>query len=125
MSTSRTRALRPPLPSSGCSRPWTTFGEGPTEVPEGYFTDTKRSAFTGQDFRFTRRDDALYAICLGWPEGEAVVKSLGSAAGQVASVGLLGAEGLLSFRQDAAGLHIALPDARPCDYAYTFKIRLR
>ncbi len=106
------------------SRPWMTYGEGPTEVHEGHFTDTKRSAFTSQDIRFTRQGDTLYAICLGWPAGEAVIKSLRSAAGQVTGVSLLGAEGLLAFRQDADGLHIATPDARPCDYAYTFKIEM-
>lgn len=106
------------------SRPWKTYGEGPTEVLEGHFTDTKRSPFTSQDFRFTRQGDTLYAVCLGWPAGEAIIRSLGSAAGQVTAVSLLGTEGPLAFRQDADGLHIALPDARPCDYAYTFKVKL-
>ena len=39
------------------TRPWTTFGEGPTAVVEGPFADTKRAAFTGQDIRFTRKGD--------------------------------------------------------------------
>jgi alpha-L-fucosidase len=51
------------------SRPWVKFGEGPTQVPEGMFTDTKRTEFTSQDFRFTVKGDTLYAICLGWPDG--------------------------------------------------------
>jgi alpha-L-fucosidase len=55
------------------TRPWTTFGEGPTEVVAGSFSDTKRAAFTGQDLRFTRRgDDTLYAVALAWPPGEQV-----------------------------------------------------
>jgi len=28
------------------TRPWKVFGEGPTEVPEGHFTDTKGHTFT-------------------------------------------------------------------------------
>ena len=28
------------------TRPWRVFGEGPTEVAEGAFTDTKRAGFT-------------------------------------------------------------------------------
>src|ERR1019366_4087283 len=35
------------------SRPWKVFGEGPTQVVEGSFTDTKRAAFTHEDVRFT------------------------------------------------------------------------
>ncbi len=42
------------------TRPWKVFGEGPTAVVEGPFTDTKRQAFTPQDVRFTTKgDDAL------------------------------------------------------------------
>jgi alpha-L-fucosidase len=59
------------------TRPWKTFGEGPTKVAEGAFTDTKRSAFTSEDIRFTTRNGILYAIVLKWPEnGRIVVKSL-------------------------------------------------
>ena len=44
------------------ARPWRTFGEGPTPVPEGSFTDTERNPFTGRDFRFTAKGHTLYAI---------------------------------------------------------------
>jgi alpha-L-fucosidase len=104
------------------TRPWTVYGEGPTEVPEGMFTDTKRAPFTPQDFRFTAKDDALYAICLGWPADEAVIHALAGV--HVGGVTLLGHDGALNWQQDAAGLHIETPAARPCDHAYTFKITL-
>jgi hypothetical protein len=35
---------------------------------------------------------------------------------------MLGSSGNLQFTQDAAGLHIALPAAAPCKYAYAIKI---
>jgi len=35
------------------TRPWKVFGEGPTDVPEGHFTDTTRKPFTAADIRFT------------------------------------------------------------------------
>ena len=41
------------------TRPWKVFGEGPTEIAEGAFTDTNRAAFTGQDIRFTTKGDTL------------------------------------------------------------------
>lgn len=111
------------------SRPWVVFGEGPTEVPEGMFTDTQRAAFTAQDFRFTRRADAVYAICLGRPSGEVTVQSLGSGsplhADQIAQVTLLGSPGELRWRQDGTGLHIDPPTQMHGDHAYTFKIQMR
>ena len=61
------------------TRPFKTFGEGPTQVLEGSFTDTKRGDFTPADFRFTTRGrNVLYAICLGRPAGEILIRSLGS-----------------------------------------------
>jgi alpha-L-fucosidase len=37
------------------TRPWKVFGEGPTQVPEGHFTDQNRVAFTAEDWRFKKR----------------------------------------------------------------------
>ena len=47
------------------TRPWQIFGEGPTPVPEGAFTDTAREAFTAADIRFTRKGNTLYAYLAG------------------------------------------------------------
>ncbi len=107
------------------TRPWHVFGEGPTEVVEGAFTDTRRTEFTGQDIRFTTKGDALYAVVLAWPGETLTVRSLAQGAegaGQVAAVTLLGHDGPLAFEQTAAGLHISLPPAQTGDYAYAFKI---
>jgi len=43
---------------------WRTFGEGPTEVQEGQFTDGSAKAFTGEDIRFTVKGSTLYATVL-------------------------------------------------------------
>jgi alpha-L-fucosidase len=51
---------------------WKTFGEGPTEVREGSFTDTLRRAFTSEDIRYTYRAPYVYANVLSWPEDGAV-----------------------------------------------------
>ena len=108
------------------TRPWVIFGEGPTEVMDGAFTDTKRGDFTAQDIRFTCNGEAVYAITLSQPAGELVVQSLGAAspiqAGQIKRVSLLGTEGSLNWRQDEAGLHLSLPERFPGNSAYTFKI---
>ncbi|MBN1284873.1 MAG: alpha-L-fucosidase [Anaerolineae bacterium] len=105
------------------TRPWKTFGEGPTKVIGGDFTDTRRPPFTGADFRFTTQGDTLYAICLDWPGEEAAIKSLGPA--NVESVIMLGSEAALDWSQDERGLTIKTPTGKPCEHAYTFKITLR
>ncbi len=107
------------------TRPWRTFGEGPTRVAEGAFSDTNRSPFTHEDIRFTTRGDVLYALVLAEPpDGSVAIRSLGLgdlplAYGRpiphprAASVTLLDGERPLSFRQDDAALHIRLPDGGP------------
>lgn len=58
---------------------WKVFGEGPTVVPEGHFTDTYDKNFTSEDIRFTSKGNHIYAIVLHWPEdGEIHIKSLGN-----------------------------------------------
>jgi alpha-L-fucosidase len=108
------------------TRPWKIFGEGPTKVTEGAFHDTDTKPYTAEDFRFTKKGDALYAIELGWPSNhEAVIHSLGKAAladAKVGSVDLLGSDAKLSFDQRDDGLHIQLPETNSGKYAYTFRI---
>jgi alpha-L-fucosidase len=105
------------------TRPWTVFGEGPTSVPDGGFSDTKRSAFTARDFRFTTKGGLLYAVALAWPEGgKMVVQSLASGKAMVKDVALLGYHGRLPWTQTAAGLEVTVPVQKPGDHAYTLKI---
>jgi alpha-L-fucosidase len=86
-------------------------------------------------YRFTAKDDNLYAIAQSWPGETAVIATLatspGAAAkfpdgklpeGKIASVTLLGHKGNLKFTQDAEGLRVTLPADKPCDYAYVLKI---
>lgn len=47
----------------GC-RPWRRFGEGPTPVREGQFTDGDRRDFSSADIRYTVNGSALYAIAM-------------------------------------------------------------
>ena len=107
------------------SRVWHVFGEGPTEIAEGMFTDTKRAPFTGEDIRFTVQDDTLYAIALAWPGEALTVKTLASGAegaGGVMAVTLLGHDGPLPFDQTGDGLRVTLPPLPVGDYAFAFKI---
>ncbi len=109
------------------TRPWKTYGEGPTHVVEGSFNDTNTRPYTPEDFRFTTKGDTLYAVELGWPsKPEAVIHSLKTAVAgerQVESVELVGPSSKLSFKQDDEGLHLQLPAQTEGKYAYVFKIK--
>jgi alpha-L-fucosidase len=109
------------------SRPWVKFGEGPTEVAEGSFTDTKRKAFTHEDVRFTTRGRTLYALVLGKPPaGRIVIRSLGSAAGlygpAIGKITVLGGDAALPFERDASALTLTLPATIPFEHAIVLKI---
>ena len=110
------------------TRPWRVFGEGPTEVLSGEFTDTKRKSFTSRDIRFTVGDDgALYAIGLAWPEdGKLTIKSLATDLrlfnSPIKDVSLLGHDGAIEWTRDGDGLHVTLP-AQPAD-AVTVTLRI-
>jgi alpha-L-fucosidase len=66
----------------------------------------------------------LYAVCLGWPQGKATIRSLGSNTVAVSGVSMLGVEGELAWTQDAGGLTVTVPAEKPCKHAYTFRVAL-
>jgi alpha-L-fucosidase len=110
------------------TRPWTVFGEGPTAVVEGSFNDTKRSAFTGQDMRFTTKGNTLYAIALARPGRTLTIKALATGKGPVVARGttvtLLGHESPLACTQTPDGLVVAVPEHLPEQPAYAFRVSL-
>ena len=103
------------------TRPWQTFGEGPTQMVGGQFNETY--AFTPRDIRFTIRGADLYALALGWPEdGKVFVKSLAKSAGAISGISLLGHAGKLDWRQTEEGLFVSMPKQKPCDHVFVLKI---
>ena len=110
------------------TRPWKIYGEGPTKVKAGSFHDTDTGEYTAEDFRFTTKGPALYAIGLAWsPTGQAVIHSLGATAlgtQKVSSVVLLGSDAKVEFQQQPDALHIKLPTQPPSKYAYALRITL-
>jgi alpha-L-fucosidase len=98
------------------------FGEGPSTVVIKGFTED-RVSWTSSDFRFTRRDNTLYAFQLAWPaDRRAVIRSL---AGHetVTGVRLLG-QGPVPFEQPHGVLVVRLPDTPPVDVANCLAIDL-
>jgi alpha-L-fucosidase len=109
------------------TRPWKVYGEGPTKIVEGSMNDTKRSAFTGQDIRFTAKGDVLYATLLAWPEGDKLtIRSLASGSdlcrSEIKEVSLLGSKDPVVWQRNADGFEVKLPNAKPCDNAFVLRI---
>ncbi len=110
------------------TRPWTIYGEGPTQMKKGGSFVGIEGGYTPADIRFTTKGDTLYAIALGWPEnGRLKVTSLGTASdqnpGKIGAVTLLGHDGTLRFEQSEEALVIQLPDQKPCEHAFVFEIK--
>ena len=115
------------------TRVWTRFGEGPNPQNLDEEHRIKREAvgdwpwpvYTGHDFRFTTKGDALYAIAMSWPGPEALITSLAQGralVGKIKSIRLLGHNGALEFAQGTDGLRVKLPAEKAGKHAFVLKI---
>lgn len=114
------------------SRVWRRFGEGPTGVQEGQFTDGVDKVFTREDFRFTVKGDSIYAFSMSYPEdGKLLITSLGKKnekgdhkyMGIIEDVRLLGG-GELCWEHTDDGLVLEGP-AMKTDLPVVFRIKIR
>ena len=94
---------------------WRKYGEGPTKIVEGQFSDGIKKNFTSEDFRFTTSGGKLYAVALKCSSnGEYCIRSLGEQDaskqanfhGIIKGVEALGATEKTEWRRDPQGLHI-------------------
>ncbi|MBN1416009.1 MAG: alpha-L-fucosidase [Bacteroidales bacterium] len=112
------------------TRPWKTFGEGPTQIKSGMFNE-RRIQFVPEDIRFTAKGETLYAFIMGWPENkDLVIKSLAKRSlflqdKDITAVSMLGCNDPVTWNQDEQGLAVQLPEKAPCEHAVTLKIETR
>ncbi|MEM9660191.1 MAG: alpha-L-fucosidase C-terminal domain-containing protein, partial [Planctomycetota bacterium] len=115
------------------TRPWITFGEGPTKEPEGGFREYGKFLkleYSAKDVRYTRTKDGgiVYAIVMGWPGAseEIVLKSFAKGAigadTTVKDVETIGAEGATSWRREDRGLVVTTGQAAPDQSAFVLKV---
>lgn len=109
------------------TKPWRIFGEGPTEIRDGAFTDEKRKSFTSKDIRFTAKEDVVYVIILKWPEdGKSIIKSLGAgsefALKNINKIELLGENEKVEWDCSIGGLAVDLSNCKPAKYAFVLRI---
>lgn len=118
--------------------PWLIYGEGPTKMTKsGMFSENEKVRFTGEDIRFTVKDDILYAILLGWPGEEVTIKSIKPIGeeffeaeneyviyeSEIEYIKMLGVDEMLLWKMTKDGLKIKTPSKKPCEHAYVFKIK--
>lgn len=97
------------------SRVWRKYGEGPTEVTEGQFSDGILKEFTSQDVRYTVNGDSIYAIAMRSSEdgnyvfpalGEQDASSKPNFHGIIRKVQVLGYNVPLTWERKEDGLHL-------------------
>ncbi|MCX7942376.1 MAG: alpha-L-fucosidase [Dictyoglomaceae bacterium] len=108
------------------AKPWKIYGEGPTRSAGGSFSE-KEITYTGKDFRFTTKEDILYAILMNKPEKDEVfIKSLSTELTlyqkDVLKVELLEKKLEVPFERNEKGLIIKVPEHDKLNYPITFKI---
>ncbi len=96
---------------------WRKFGEGPTKVVEGQFSDGIKKEFTSDDIRYTCKGSNIYAIVMkGSENGNYRIPSLGEQdASKVANfhaiirnVEVLGYDSVCEWKRDEEALHISV-----------------
>ena len=111
------------------TRPWKIYGDGPSTqfaptTTEG-FNESKKPELTAADTRFTTKGSALYAFVMGWPQGEVLLRPLGTASPQkpdkIVHVEMLGFGGNLNWKQEPGGLRVQMPLQPPSEYGITLK----
>lgn len=115
------------------TRPWHTYGEGPTEVPEaGLGNRAKFDAvrYTLDDFRYTHKGNTVYAFVMGKPEIGAQFCLKSFAADMVKDlkgikkISMLGSKNKVTWNLTKEGLKVDVP-AAPNEVAAVYKIELR
>ena len=111
---------------------WRKYGEGPTQVVEGQFSDGIKKEFTSDDIRYTMKGDSLYAIVMRCAEdGNYTIPSLGKQdashkpnfAGIIENVSVLGFDASCEWTRDESGLHVKV-DGVKTDKPVVFKVEL-
>jgi alpha-L-fucosidase len=115
------------------TRPWYTFGEGPTKEPEGHFKNREeflKIKYSAADIRYTTKKDVVYATLLGWPGSnkEVLLTSFSSEGWkdrkEIKRLTMLGSTEELKFNLTDEGLRITTPEKANDNMAVVFKIEI-
>lgn len=110
------------------TRPWRVYGEGPTRVAGGMFSEGTSQPLSAEDIRFTTKDGVLYAIALGWPKTgtlriAALAQDSALAPGAIERIEVVGSTDSVPFSRSRKGLVLRLPEGLAGTPAVALKIR--
>ncbi|TLX76432.1 alpha-L-fucosidase [Labilibacter sediminis] len=115
------------------TRPWYTYGEGPTKEPEGHFKNHKaflKVKYTKDDIRYTKKANTIYATTLGKPASNAniLLEAFGAKhmakCGRVKGVEILGCDDRISWSQTDQGLIVKMTEKVPDEMSVVIKINV-
>ncbi|NMH89932.1 alpha-L-fucosidase [Flavivirga algicola] len=113
------------------SRPWKKFGEGETveNLKHTHMAERKNleRVFKSSDIRFTSKGKDIYAISMGKPEKEILIKSLKKKSPlydyKISHIEILGSDVIPEYEIREDGLLIKIPEGfQVSNYATSFKI---
>ena len=115
------------------TRPFTTFGHGPTTAGKGHFGGIALDqAYSARDIRYTRNGNTVYAIQLGWPGSNHTTLLEGFAASEhhsafdVLDVKLLGINQQIQWESSDNGVNVTTPaeppDSNPMAIVYRVEV---
>ncbi len=114
------------------TRPWFTFGEGPTQQPEGdikYRQLFDQLQYTAHDFRFTTKGNTIYIITLGEPvpgstlKIQSFAKFYNDGKQKIKSISMIGTSAKIDWTLDGNGLALSVPDEK-YDISTVYKVEL-
>ena len=114
------------------TRPWRVSAEGPTEIPEGQFTDGVKKKFTINDVRYTCRGRYIYAFVMKYPKSGRVkfpalakyeTSSCSAFQGIIKNVSVLGWDETPQWKRGDDALHIKTNSVQS-DAPVAFKIEV-
>jgi alpha-L-fucosidase len=92
----------------------------------GYYIFAIRNTDSAKDIRFTTKGKTIYAITLGWPEDDLLIKSFAEdtlpSAVKIKQVSLVGCNQELKWDLKNEGLFIKVPSEMTNSMAAVFKI---
>ena len=116
------------------TRPWYTYGEGPTKEPEGDFKHHEeflKIRYSWKDVRYTTSGETVYATLLGWPGPgkemrlEAFAEEQLPGGLEIGQVTMLGCREEIAWQHLPDGLSLVTPSEVPDSMAVVFKIETR
>ena len=115
------------------TRPWYTYGEGPTKEPGGGFSDHQeflKIKYSAKDIRYTTKNNNIYATILGWPgeNSEVLMESFSNGLWEnsrnIKNVSLLGSNEKIEYSLTGNGLLVKTPQKKTDDMAIVFRIEI-